>query len=583
MKDRTVAYFSMEIAVDARMPTYAGGLGILAGDTLRSAADEGVPILAVTLLHRKGYLTQNFDESGWQHALPTDWNVAEFLEELPQRASVTIEGRRVMLRAWRRVITGVAGDLVPVLFLDADLPENSDWDRTLTHYLYGGDAYYRICQEAILGIGGVRMLRALGCKSIRHYHMNEGHSSLLTLELLDEDARLAGRQTISDVDIDAVRSQCIFTTHTPVPAAHDQFPMDLVGRVLGPQPGWLSLAQLFSQPLIARVLETAAPAADIFRRDQMLNLTLLALSMSHYVNGVAKRHAEVSRHLFAKYRIDEITNGVHAATWVSAPMHRLFDGHIPGWEADNFSLRYAINIPRAQLWDAHLEAKRVLFAAIGSGDGAGLDPDVLTLGFARRATAYKRADLLLSDRERLTQIARRLGRIQIIYGGKAHPQDQGGKEIIQHIFRTRGLLGPEVRIVYLENYDMELARLVVAGTDVWINTPLPPLEASGTSGMKAALNGVPSLSVLDGWWLEGCIEGITGWAIGGVAQETLGDGERARRDAAALYDKLETVVAPGFYRDRDRFIDVMRHAIALNGSFFNTQRMIQQYVIKAYL
>ena len=585
MSEITIAYFSMEIAVDPAIPTYSGGLGILAGDSLRSGADLSVPMLGVTLLHRKGYLSQSFDPSGWQHELPVDWNIAAHLTELPQRATVRIEDRMVSLRAWRHEITGVSGHVVPVLLLDADVPENSAWDRTLTHFLYGGDAYYRLCQEIILGIGGLRMLRALGHRGIQRFHLNEGHASLLTLGLLDEDAKLAGRRMIGNAEIDAVRRRCIFTTHTPVAAGHDQFPMDLVGRVLGRRQGGLDTTDVFCAELIGRILQrepgTYDPS-DIFRRDYVLNLTHLGLNLCHFVNGVAKRHAEVSRRLFAKFHIDEITNGVHAATWTAPAFHELFDRHMPGWEEDNFSLRYALNIPPSQLWEAHATTKRRLLDHIRATTGVTLEPETLTLGIARRMTPYKRADLLLQDVGRLKAIAAKVGRLQIVFGGKAHPNDSGGKEIIQHILRLRDSLLPEVAIVYLENYDMELAKVLIAGVDIWVNTPLPPMEASGTSGMKAALNGVPSFSILDGWWLEGCIEGVTGWAIGSGTVNPDADGRRSDEDAAAMYDKLEQVVAPLYYGDRARFLEVMRHAIALNGSFFNTQRMMQQYVLKAY-
>jgi starch phosphorylase len=300
------------------------------------------------------------------------------------------------------------------------------------------------------------------------------------------------------------------------------------------------------------------------------------------VNGVAKRHAEITRGLFGKHQVDAITNGVHAATWTSPPFQKLFDLQIPGWRADNFSLRYAHSIAPSELWAAHTLAKQQLLAALRERGYTTFSPDVLTLGFARRSTPYKRAHLLLTDETRLKSIAARVGRLQIIYGGKAHPNDHEGKEIIQSILRRKDGLRPEIEMVYVENYDIEFARLLVAGVDVWVNTPLPPLEASGTSGMKAALNGVPSLSILDGWWVEGCIEGATGWAIDSPGPADAANGSRTLRDAASLYDKLEHVVAPLYYRDRDGFIDVMRHSIALNGSFFNTQRMVQQYVVKAY-
>ena len=583
--ERRVAYFSMEIAVDAAIPTYAGGLGILAGDTLRSCADLSVPILAVTLLHRKGYLTQTLDPAGWQREVQTEWKVEEHLTELPERSFVHIENRTVNLRAWRYELLGISGAKVPVLFLDADLPENSEWDRTLTHFLYGGDAYYRICQEVILGIGGVRMIRALGYGNVQRFHMNEGHASLLTLELLNEGARRDGRKSITGADIDDVKSRCIFTTHTPVAAGHDQFAMDLVGQVFKGGRGFLDTHDIFCEDLVRRVVKMEPANGDlstIFTRQNTLNLTHLALNLSHYVNGVARRHAEVSRLMFGKHQVDAISNGVHAATWTAPAFQRLFDLQIPGWRTDNYSLRYALSISPHELWDAHIEAKNQLFAYIREKAHIDLDPQILTLGFARRSTPYKRPDLLLSDPGRLEAIAARVGKLQIIFGGKAHPNDSGGKEIIQRIFRMKNVARSGVRIIYLENYDMQLARLMTAGVDVWLNTPLPPLEASGTSGMKAALNGVASLSILDGWWLEGCIEGVTGWAIGDHHVSTAAEADRNVRDATSLYDQLELVVAPLFYRERPRFIEVMRHAIALNGSFFNTQRMVQQYVSKAY-
>jgi starch phosphorylase len=347
-----------------------------------------------------------------------------------------------------------------------------------------------------------------------------------------------------------------------VPAGHDQFAMDLVTRVLG-------RAEIEAMQ-------------EVFCCDGSLNMTYLALSLSHYVNGVAKKHGEVSRHMFAQYRIDAITNGVHAATWAAPSFQKLFDQHIPDWRADNFSLRYALSIPPQEVWDAHVQAKRQLIEYVNHETNAGMDTTVLTLGFARRAATYKRADLLFHDIERLKAIASKTGKFQVVYAGKAHPHDSEGKELIKRIFQAKELLRDHVKIAYLANYDLEVGRLLTAGVDIWLNTPQPPLEASGTSGMKAALNGVPSFSVLDGWWIEGCIEGVTGWAIGEGCDPANTGGDRSACDAASLYEKLDQVVIPLFYRDRNRFIDIMRHAIALNGSFFNTHRMILQYVVKAF-
>ncbi len=558
---RTIAYFSMEIGLITDMPTYSGGLGVLAGDTIRAAADLKVPMVAVTLLHRKGYFYQRLDSSGRQIEEPVDWAVNDFLTELPQRTSVTIEGRTVFLCAWKYAIAGPGDFSVPVFFLDTDLPENSEWDRKLTHYLYGGDLHYRLCQEIILGIGGVRMLRALGHQAIERYHMNEGHSSLLALELLDEEAARAGRQTPIREDIEAVRQKCVFTTHTPVPAGQDQFPLDLVNRVLGRR--------------------EVDEMRDVFCCGDLLNMTYLALNLSHYVNGVAKKHGEVSRLMFAGYNIDAITNGIHAATWAADPLARLYDRYISGWHQDNCSLRYALSIPKQEIWQAHTTAKRELLHHVNLETNTGMDADLLTIGFARRAAAYKRADLLFSDIERLRAIAGRRGGLQIVYAGKAHPQDEAGKEQIRKVFSARDLLRDKIKIAYLQNYSMEIGKIMTAGVDIWLNTPLPPMEASGTSGMKAAVNGVPSLSVLDGWWIEGCIEGVTGWSIGPPDGKASASADHSN-DAASLYDKLEQIVMPLFYDNRDEFLDVMRHAIALNGSFFNTHRMLLQYVLKAY-
>ena len=408
-------------------------------------------------------------------------------------------------------------------------------------------------------MGGVRMLRALGYHEIIRFHMNEGHAALLSIELLSERAHWFGRETFNHEDVQAIHHRCVFTTHTPVPAGHDKFPLDMVIRALDRSD--LSAHQ------------------DVLCCDGQLNVTYLALNLSHYVNGVAKKHGEVSQHMFAEYKIDSITNGVHAQTWTGKPFQELFDRHIPGWREDAFMLRYALSLPPDEVWEAHQQAKMLLLDRVNKETREVMDSDVLTLGFARRAATYKRADLLFHDIERLKDIVARVGQVQIIYGGKAHPQDNEAKKLIQFIWQTAKRLRGKIKVFYLANYDWELGQLMTAGVDVWLNTPNPPMEASGTSGMKAALNGVPSLSILDGWWIEGCIEGTTGWAIDSIKPDT---GDRTSHDADSLYEKLEHVVLPLYYQDRDGWLNIMRHAIALNGSFFNTQRMILQYVLKAY-
>jgi len=516
-KETIIAYFSMELALDPDMPTYSGGLGVLAGDTIRSAADLSIPIVAVTLLYRKGYFYQKLDGNGWQIEEPVYWVVEDYLKELPERVTVMIENRPVSIRPWQYEVEGVTGFKVPVYFLDTDLPENSEEDRRFTDHLYGGDQRYRLCQEVILGIGGVRMLDALGYQGIRRYHMNEGHAALLTLELLDQVTKKSGRTSIIGADMEAVKEKCIFTTHTPVPAGHDQFPIDLMSHVIGETQEQFDLKDTHILEVLDRILHIPDELSDLkelLHTDKTVNMTLLALNFSHYVNGVAKKHGEIARLMFAEYTIHSITNGVHGATWTSEPFQRLYDHYIPGWRQDTFNLRYALSIPKNEVWDAHLKAKEGLIEYVNRETNTGMSTDVLTIGFARRVATYKRGDLLFSDPTRLKEIVNKTGRIQLIFAGKAHPQDQEGKEIIGRIWQMKESLRENAKIVYLPNYDMAIGKMITSGVDLWLNTPQPPLEASGTSGMKSALNGVPSLSVLDGWWIEGCIEGVTGWPIG---------------------------------------------------------------------
>lgn len=562
-KSPLVAYFSMEIGLDPAMPTYAGGLGVLAGDTIRSAADLQIPLVAVTLLHRRGYFYQRLDEQGRQREEPVAWPINDFCNPVRQRVTVEVEDRTVHVGAWQYRVKGELGDEVPVYLLDTDLPENQPWDRTLTDRLYGGDDYYRLCQELVLGVGGFRMLRALGYGHLRRFHMNEGHAALLVLALLEEKLAFRSHEQGVPADlIESVRELCVFTTHTPVPAGHDQFPPDLAHRVLGDRRcAWLRACG----------------------QDQSLNMTHLALRGSRFVNGVAMKHGEVSNSLFPGYPIHSITNGVHAVSWAAPAFQALYDRRLPAWRRDQLSLRYAISIPGQEIWDAHVASKRALVDYVNRETNAGFDRDALTIGFARRAAAYKRGTLIFHDIERLATIAEQVGPLQIVFGGKAHPRDEDGKSIIQRIHRLRDALRGRVPVAYLANYDMTLAKLLCAGVDVWLNTPLPPMEASGTSGMKAAVNGVPSLSVLDGWWIEGHVEDVTGWSVGDRIDACLEpSGGMDACHAEALYDKLERKVLPCFYRERERFIEIMRQAIALNGGFFNTQRMMAQYLHNAY-
>ncbi len=553
-----IAYLSMEIALDPAIPTYAGGLGVLASDTLRSAADLGVPIVGVTLLYRTGYFRQRLDPSGNQIEEAEPWKPEELLESVGEPVAVTIEGRTVYVRAWRHLIEGISGHTVPIYLLDTKVPGNSPWDQTLTDSLYSGDDHYRLCQEAVLGFGAAALLPELGHTQIEHYHMNEGHSALLALALLEELREESSSAAPTEDEIEAIRRQCIFTTHTPVPAGHDQFPKELARKVLGPQR--------------AMLLEATQCCLD-----DTLNMTYLALRLSSYINGVAMRHGEISHTMFPQYPVRAITNGVHAVRWAAEPFRQLFDRHIPEWRHDNLYLRYAVGIPLAEIREAHAEAKHRFLEEVRSATGVRLNENVATVGFARRATSYKRADFLFTDLQRLRRIHHQAGPFQVIYGGRAHPHDEEGKAMIRRVFEAAGALGDDIPVVYIPNYDLRWAQLFTSGVDLWLSVPHRPYEASGTSGMKAALNGVPSFSVRDGWWIEGRVEGVTGWSIGFGE-----DPEEHAGELASLYDKLEGIILPMYYLRPEAYAEVMRSAIALNGSFFNTQRMVSQYVLNAY-
>jgi starch phosphorylase len=549
----------MEVGLESHLPTYSGGLGVLAGDTLRAAADLSLPMVGITLVHRKGYLKQHLDAAGNQAEGPAGWNPESHLADVPVRLQVSIGGRPVALRAWRYDVVGTGGSIVPVYLLDSRLPENADVDRHLTDHLYGGDSRYRLAQEALLGFGGVALLRALGHRSIRTYHLNEGHCALAPLALLEERTGEGGLAAVSRRHDRGVRARCVFTTHTPVPAGHDRFPPVLVAEVLGPDR--------------ARALERRGRDPDGW-----LNMTELGLHFARFANGVAMRHARVSREMFPGRYIHPITNGVHVVTWAAPPIAELFDRHIPEWRTDPLNLRHAIAIPLEELRVARTDAKGLLLKAIEERARVALDPNVLTIGFARRATGYKRADLIFHDPERLRAVAEAAGGLQLVFAGKAHPRDEGGKQLIRRIVEVGRALEAAVRVVYLEDYDMALGRLITSGVDLWLNNPEKPKEASGTSGMKAALNGVPNLSVLDGWWIEGHVEGVTGWSIG----ESWRDASDRAAEAASIYDKLERLILPLYRGGGDAFTAVRRYSVALNGPHFSARRMMHQYVELAY-
>jgi starch phosphorylase len=563
VKAPRIAYFSMEIALDPALPTYSGGLGILAGDMLLSAADLALPMVGVTLLYHFGYFVQHLDDDGNQTETGEVWDPRTRMSGVDRTVTVQVEGRTVHVGAWRYDLVGATGSVVPVYLLDTDFERNDPRDRALTASLYGGDNRYRLCQEAVLGYGGMAMLEALGiAPGIGTFHMNEGHAALLVPALLESRLGSRDHTEITSDDIATVRKRFAFTTHTPVPAGHDRFDPALTAEVLG--------------SVRARLIERIGG-----QRDGTVNMTQLALRGSHYVNGVAMRHGEVSRALFPGDAIHAITNGVHAGRWTSPSFRILFDRYVPDWKRDNQYLRHIVGVPVEDIAVAHRAAKDDFFVEARRRTGVTLDRSAFTIGFARRAAEYKRGYLAFWDPERLNARAADVGPLQFVFAGKAHPNDADGKAVIRKIFAAAEKFGDLLKFVYIENYEILLAQRMVAGVDLWLNTPRPPLEASGTSGMKAALNGVPSLSTLDGWWVEGCVEGHTGWAIEGDPAEHGGDANAA--DAAALYDALEHTIMPLFYEDPTGYARVMRDAIAINGSYFNTQRSVEQYVRSAYL
>lgn len=544
----------MEIALAKALPTYSGGLGMLAGDTLRSAADTGASMVAVSLVHRRGYFQQHLDAAGQQTESDVVWSPETTLPAAEQVIAVSMQGREVLVRAWRFDVVGVTGHVIPVFLLDTDVDGNEAYDRTLTDHLYGGDTYYRLCQEAILGLGGIQLLHALGMRP-EVCHMNEGHAALLTVGLLEDRLNGAPLSAATEADAAAVQQQCVFTTHTPVPAGHDQFGLDQMNFVLGHER--------------ASVIERFGCL-----HNGLMNMTYIALRFSRYVNGVAMQHGKVSQQMFPEYRVHSITNGVHAATWLSQPFQTLLDKEVPEWRHDNQYFRNVYGIDPGTISATHAIGKKRLFATVQDRTGIELDPNVLTLGFARRVATYKRISLLFQDPARLVRLAEKLGGLQILFAGKAHPADRAGKALIRDVFTAAAeIKSDKLKVIFLENYDWDLGEQLTGGVDVWLNTPLRPYEASGTSGMKAALNGVPSLSVLDGWWIEGCAENITGWAVADL------DNEAAEADC--LYGKLENAVAP-MYANKAAWAEMQRHCIAMNGTFFNTHRMVGQYVANAY-
>ncbi len=554
-----IAYFSMEMALRPEMHTYSGGLGVLAGDTAHSAADLELPMVFVTLISRLGYLRQELDGTGWQTEHEDPWQPEDFATPLRAKVAIPIAGREVWVRPWFYELGSSLGHSVPVLLLDTDLAENHPDDRTITDRLYGGDAENRLKQEIVLGIGGLRLLSAVGFSNVGIYHLNEGHAALLALDLLRRYPLPPDQVRDDEIayDVGRVRERCIFTTHTPVEAGHDKFPYALVEKLL---PDYMDCAQI-----------------KLIAGQDAMNMTLLALKLSGFVNGVAERHAETTKRMFPGYRIRAVTNGVHLPTWAHIVFCSLYNRYFHTWRHEPEVLVQADQLPSDAIRDARRTVKQDLIEFVGAQTGVMLDPAKPVIGYARRMTSYKQPELLFTDLNELRRINARYP-FQVVLSGKAHPLDQDGKRLIQHIHTHMRALQGEIPIAFLPNYDLTVAKALVAGVDVWLNTPVPPMEASGTSGMKAALNGVLNLSVLDGWWLEACIEGVTGWAIGRDGGE-----DAAHATAGDLYEKLEKAVLPLYYDDPDGWMRMMKASISKIPPYFNTQRMMRRYGAEGYV
>lgn len=606
-----IAYFCAEYGVHNSLPNYSGGLGILAGDHLKSASDLDLPLTAVGLLYRYGYFRQRISDQGWQEEHYND----VFESELALRPVYDVDGSRTMVvvhirgrvvhaQAWLARVGRIS-----LYLLDTNVPENDPVDRLITGHLYGGDTETRIVQEKVLGIGGVRLLRKLGIAP-DVFHLNEGHSAFLTLELSHEILERDPAASFADA-LAIVRGQCVFTTHTPVAAGNDTFDPAL-------------LLECFSSEYIASLRLTTAEflalgRADLTNDSEFFGMTPLAIRMCRSANGVSARHGEVSRALWQKMfpaavedynlvPITSVTNGVHSPTWIGPVFQEIFRNHIgANWRElvrNRDEWRSALNaIPDESIWDAHLVLKGLLVSFIRERTRSSLtidphtinthletgdlfSPDILTIGFARRVAAYKRWDLIFSDLERLLRLVDHPERpVQFVFAGKAHPQDRTAKAILQELMSINHESNWQKRAVFIPDYDQEIARYLVQGVDVWMNVPRRPMEASGTSGMKAAMNGVLNFSVLDGWWIEG-YNGENGFGIGGL--DVLTDEEMDTSDAEDLYTTLENEVVPAYYSVGssglpELWIKKMKESMATLTPYFSSDRMVEDYLTRIYL
>ena len=539
-----IGYFTAEIGLWSDLKTYSGGLGVLAGDHVKSAADAGIPLVGVTLLYREGYGTQQLDNLGNQTETFPNLDPNQHMTKTSIEFSLNLDNTQIKISVWKVEIEGISGHVVPVYFLDTFHEDNTPEHCSLSGRLYGGDDNTRIRQEYILGVGGVKLFDFID-EVLSGIHLNEGHCTFALLELLEKGWT---RQYLSD--------HTLFTTHTPVPAGHDRFDWDLVRQIIGDK-------------LPQDAIELVKIAGDS-ENGNRCSMSHLAVGLCTSVNAVSKLNAEVASNMFANRVITPITNGVHHMTWTSDSMSTLFDKFIPGWKENPNLLQNANNLPNHELVKFREQARELLRNRVKNDTGVELFKDRLTIGFARRFATYKRANLVFHDLERLTKIG--ADKIQFVFSGKAHPRDNGGKDLIRSIFESASNIESTIPVAFLEDYDMQIGLDMTSGVDIWLNNPIRPMEASGTSGMKAAMNGVPNCSILDGWWPEACIHGKNGWAIGSAE-----DDRNDIRDANNLYNVIENEVLPVWESGIDNWANIMKSSIVASSNFTGN-RMIQDYL-----
>ncbi len=535
----------MEIGLEDGIKQYAGGLGILAGDTLKAAADSKYPMIGVTLLYKKGYFRQMLSENAEQLEIADEWDYTKFLENTGKLIDVPFYQSFAKAEIWVYKVKGFSGFEVPVIFLNFDLPQNRDSEKFISYNLYTNYSETRFRQEIGLGIGGVKALEALGYK-VNKYHLNESHAAFAILEA----RKMTGSKELA-------KSKIVFTTHTPAEHGHIQYGKNFIEEIM---------AQEYSKLLL-----------DDYEEDR-IHLTKFCLENCSYANAVSQRHGQVSRKMFPEKNIHSITNGIHTRTWAAKATTEVLDKYLTGWKGDPSVLRGATAIPDEEIFNMHKKNKRELFEYIKAKNSIELDESKFSIGFARRVDGYKRSGFIFTDIEILKYLAEKFGGIYVFLSGKAYfdygPAEDLIRQFIKHSKEDLGAL----KVIYLEDYGMQISQLMIQGCDIWLNNPKKPLEASGTSGMKAALNGVPSFSTIDGWWVEGWKEGVTGWSIGSEDMNQVQD----TIELHDLYCKLEHTIMPTFYANQPEWIEIQKNAIAFNASYFNTDRMLREYIEQAY-